>query len=127
MLFRRCCYEQTLIKKIQCTPIRFFQKSAVNFQSNEQNQRRRVVVTGVGIVSPIGCSVETAWKNVLNKVCGIKKLPAAYDSLPCKIAAKIDENELKLNERFSKSELRSLSLATAYSLIAGIYFRLFLS
>lgn len=33
--------------------------------------RRRVVVTGLGIVSPVGNDVQTAWKNVVEGVSGI--------------------------------------------------------
>jgi 3-oxoacyl-[acyl-carrier-protein] synthase II len=32
---------------------------------NEQNGRRRVVITGLGMVSPIGNDVETSWRNLL--------------------------------------------------------------
>ena len=35
---------------------------------------RRVVVTGMGIVSPVGTGVEYAWKNILNGVSGIRKI-----------------------------------------------------
>lgn len=84
------------------------------------SQRRRIVVTGCGIVSPVGCSTEKAWKNVLNGCCGISKLTdGAYISMPCKIAAQVPEKELDLSNRFPKSELRTMSLATAYALIAG--------
>ena len=34
-------------------------------------ERRRVVVTGMGILSPIGNSVEEAWQNAANGVSGI--------------------------------------------------------
>lgn len=86
----------------------------------KEETRRRVVVTGVGIVSPVGCSAQSAWKNIQNGMCGIKQLKGpAFETLPCKIAAKINEDDLKLNEKFSKSELRSLAPATAYALIAG--------
>lgn len=82
--------------------------------------RRRVVVTGIGIVSPIGCSTEAAWKSVLNGTCGIRKLEGqAYDGLPCRIAAKITEDDLKLTDHFSTSELKPLAPASAYALIAG--------
>ena len=33
---------------------------------------RRVVVTGLGAVSPIGNDIETMWKNMLDGVCGIQ-------------------------------------------------------
>ena len=35
---------------------------------------RRVVVTGMGVVSPLGCSVPEAWKNLLAGVSGIGPL-----------------------------------------------------
>lgn len=97
---------------------------SLNLKSNGQNDknysRRRVVVTGIGIISPIGCNTEIAWKNILNGFCGIKKLEdIAYETLPCKIAAKITDNELNLNDHFTKSELRSIAPASAYALLAG--------
>lgn len=92
-----------------------------NFQSNvEKNTRRRIVVTGMGVVSPIGCSTKTAWANILNGYCGIKSLnDPVYKSLPCTIAAKIDDKDLKIEEQFSKTELRSIAPSTLYALIAG--------
>ena len=35
---------------------------------------RRVVITGMGIVSPVGTGVEYAWKNILNGVSGVRKI-----------------------------------------------------
>ena len=35
---------------------------------------KRVVVTGMGIVSPVGTGVEFAWKNILNGVSGVRKI-----------------------------------------------------
>lgn len=97
--------------------------SAYRSNRNESQQsvpRRRVVVTGVGVVSPIGCDTATAWNSILNGYCGIKSLDnQQYESLPCKIAAKISEDDLKLTSHFSTSELRSISKSTAYALIAG--------
>lgn len=81
---------------------------------------RRVVVTGLGVISPVGCNVPTAWNNVLSGFCGISRLTdPAYDTLPCKIAAKIRESDLKLEDHFSKSELRAIAPATAFALLAG--------
>lgn len=81
---------------------------------------RRVVVTGCGVVSPVGCSVDVAWTNILSGFCGIRKLPDdVYGTLPCKIAAKIAPDDLKLDDHFTKSDLRALAPATAYALIAG--------
>lgn len=35
---------------------------------------KKVVVTGMGIVSPVGCGVDYAWKNLLDGKSGIKKV-----------------------------------------------------
>ena len=35
---------------------------------------RRVVVTGLGMVSPLGCGVEQTWKRILNSESGAKKI-----------------------------------------------------
>jgi len=33
--------------------------------------KRRVVITGLGMVCPVGNNVEDSWKNILNGVSGI--------------------------------------------------------
>lgn len=43
--------------------------------------RRRVVVTGLGIVSPVGNTVESAWKNVVDGVSGIGPIDSFDTSL----------------------------------------------
>ena len=35
---------------------------------------KRVVITGMGIVCPVGTGVEYAWKNILNGVSGVRKI-----------------------------------------------------
>ena len=51
---------------------------------------KRVVITGTGVISPIGNDVRTYWKNLLDGVCGIdyiKSIPT--DDLPVKIAGEV--------------------------------------
>ncbi len=52
----------------------------------------RVVVTGMGCVTPIGIGKGVAWRNALNGVCGIRKLPDS-NKLPAKLAATIPDFE----------------------------------
>ncbi len=40
---------------------------------------RRVVVTGLGIVSPVGSTIEKAWTNIKNGVSGIRKI-SSFDA-----------------------------------------------
>ena len=53
-------------------------------------QERRVVVTGLGVVTPIGNDLETFWKNLIAGQCGIDKITlfdaALYDT---KIAGEV--------------------------------------
>ena len=49
---------------------------------------RRVVVTGLGLVTPVGCGVETAWKNILSGKSGASKIEHFdVSDLACKVAA----------------------------------------
>ena len=53
---------------------------------------RRVVVTGTGVITPVGNDVQTYWKNLLDGVCGIdflKSIPT--DDLPVKIAGEVKD------------------------------------
>ncbi|MBO7248856.1 MAG: beta-ketoacyl-[acyl-carrier-protein] synthase II, partial [Bacteroidales bacterium] len=53
---------------------------------------RRVVITGLGVISPVGNDVSTFWKNLTEGVCGIdyiKKFPA--EELPVKVAGEIKD------------------------------------
>jgi len=58
----------------------------------EENKNRRVVVTGLGVVSAIGQDIDTFWTNLKNGVCGIDFI-SGYppEVLPVKIAAQIKE------------------------------------
>lgn len=82
--------------------------------------RRRVVITGIGIVSPIGCTSQIAWTNVLKGFCGISKLPDdLYGKLPCRVAGQIKKEDLNVENHFTKSELRTMAPATLFALIAA--------
>ncbi|HXW71556.1 MAG TPA: beta-ketoacyl-ACP synthase II [Methylocella sp.] len=48
---------------------------------------RRVVVTGLGMVSPLGCGVETSWRRLLASESGARSIDTFdVSDLPCKIA-----------------------------------------
>ena len=51
---------------------------------------RRVVVTGLGMVTPLGASVETTWKNILSGKSGARTIEGfEISDLPCKVACQI--------------------------------------
>ena len=53
---------------------------------------RRVVVTGTGVITPVGNDVQTYWKNLLDAVCGIDVITSiSTDDLPVKIAGEVKD------------------------------------
>ena len=53
---------------------------------------RRVVVTGTGVITPVGNDVQTYWKNLLDAVCGIDVITSIQtDDLPVKIAGEVKD------------------------------------
>ena len=53
---------------------------------------RRVVVTGTGVITPVGNDVQTYWKNLLDAVCGIEVVTSIpTDDLPVKIAGEVKD------------------------------------
>ena len=62
---------------------------------------RRVVVTGMGLVSPLGCGVEPTWANILAGKSGAKRIDDfQVDDIACQIAHRIplgDSAEGKFN------------------------------
>ena len=55
---------------------------------------RRVVVTGLGMVSPLGCGIEPTWKRILNGESGARKI-ATFDvsDLPSQIACVVPRGD----------------------------------
>lgn len=82
--------------------------------------RRRVVVTGVGVVSPLGTGAELVWQNLLKGQCGIVPLQGEeYSKLPCKVAGIIPTGQDDtVSKALSKSNLKSMAPATCLALVA---------
>ena len=65
---------------------------------------RRVVVTGMGIVSPLGCGVARVWDRLINGESGIGAIQAFdVSDLPCKIAGMVPRGE-RANGGFNADE-----------------------
>ena len=54
----------------------------------------RVVVTGMGLVTPLGCGLELPWKRMLDAQSGIGPMQGFdFSDLPAKIAGHVPKGE----------------------------------
>jgi 3-oxoacyl-[acyl-carrier-protein] synthase II len=81
--------------------------------------RRRVVVTGLGIVSPVGNSVTEAWANIIAGKSGIAKI-SRFDAsrLTCQIAGEVKGFDLA--QYLERKEARHMDTFIHYGMAAGI-------
>ena len=68
---------------------------------------RRVVITGLGAVSPNGIGLKNFWENTCKGISGIDRI-ASFDAsaLTCQIAGEVNQFDPSLY--FSKSDLKKL-------------------
>ncbi len=80
--------------------------------------RRRVVVTGLGCVSPVGNTVAEAWSNILAGQSGID-LITKFDTtdFSCKIAGEV--KDFKLESYMSAKEARTMDSFIHYGIAAA--------
>lgn len=79
---------------------------------------KRVVVTGIGAVTPIGNSVEKMWDSVTKGVCGIDKI-THYDLTERKVTLAAEVKDFHPEEILDKSELRKMDDFTIFAMVAA--------
>ena len=81
--------------------------------------RRRVVITGLGIVSPVGNSVEQAWQNILAGRSGIARI-TRFDvsTFPVQIGGEV--KDFDIGDYLSPKEARRMDTFIHYGMAAGI-------
>ena len=86
---------------------------------------RRVVVTGLGIVSPLGCGVEINWKRLIAGDCGFKRIDSfEVSDLACQIAAVVPrgsaaDGAFNPDEWFDPKEQRKVDDFIIYGVTAA--------
>lgn len=83
--------------------------------------RPRVVITGLGAVSPLGCSVDKLWEGLLQGRSGIRRI-TQFDAseLPCQIAGEIPDFDPEdyMDRKEARRTPRSAQIALAAALQA---------
>ncbi|HOD88250.1 MAG: beta-ketoacyl-ACP synthase II [Bacteroidales bacterium] len=79
---------------------------------------KRVVVTGIGSISPVGANAKETWKNVVNGVCGID-LITHYDTTNFKTKFACEVKNYDPLQYFDRKELRRIDKFTQFAIIAS--------
>ncbi len=79
---------------------------------------RRVVVTGLGVASSLGCEVEEYWRNLVRGASGVVALEdEAFASLPTRIGAVVKGYQER--DHFDRKEARRLSRSSQLAVVAA--------
>jgi 3-oxoacyl-[acyl-carrier-protein] synthase II len=81
--------------------------------------KRRVVITGLGIVSPVGSSVEKAWDNIKNGVSGIDNIES-IDTTNQTVKFGGTIKDFAIDKYFSPKEAKKMDTFIHYGMAAGI-------
>ncbi len=80
--------------------------------------KRRVVITGLGIISPVGNDLPTAWNNIVNGQSGINHI-ARFDSSNINIRIAGEVKNFNLSDYVSAKEARQMDTFIHYGIAAG--------
>jgi 3-oxoacyl-[acyl-carrier-protein] synthase II len=87
---------------------------------------RRVVVTGLGLVTPLGAGVKTTWERLINGESGIRGIQRCdVSDLPCKIAGEVPMGEtahghFNADDYVDAKDRRKMDLFIVYALAAAM-------
>lgn len=82
-------------------------------------EKRRVVVTGIGAISPVGNSAEESWESVLAGKSGVGPLTRLdSEQFPVKVAAEVKDFDIE--EYIPRKDARKMDRFTHYALAASV-------
>ena len=81
--------------------------------------KRRVVITGIGAISPIGNNVKENWDSIKNQICGIDRI-THFDTEDFKVKLAGEVKNLDVEHYFSKREMKFNDRFTQFARIASM-------
>ncbi|MGV2940806.1 beta-ketoacyl-ACP synthase II [Mesobacillus sp. LC4] len=82
-------------------------------------EKRRVVVTGIGAVTPLGNDAGTTWNNIIEGVSGIGPITRLNaDDFPAKVAAEV--KEFNVENFLDRKDARKMDRFTHYAVAASL-------
>lgn len=79
---------------------------------------KRVVVTGLGAITPLGNNVKVYWDNLINGVSGID-LITRFDASNYKTRFACEVKGFNPLDHFDRKEVRKMDLFTQYAIVAA--------
>ena len=79
---------------------------------------RRVVVTGLGAVTPVGNDVETMWNSLINGISGVDVI-TNFDTSDLKVKIAAQVKDFDATKYIEKKEIRKTDLYTQYAVAAA--------
>ena len=79
---------------------------------------KRVVVTGLGALTPVGNNVTETWENLVNGVSGAGPI-THFDASNFKTQFACEVKNFKVNEYLDRKEARKMDLYTQYAIVAA--------
>jgi 3-oxoacyl-[acyl-carrier-protein] synthase II len=79
---------------------------------------KRVVVTGLGALTPVGNNVAETWENLVNGVSGAGPI-THFDTTNFKTQFACEVKNFKVNEHLDRKEARKMDLYTQYAIVAA--------
>ena len=79
---------------------------------------KRVVVTGLGALTPVGNSVAETWENILNGVSGAGPI-THFDASKFKTQFACEVKNFKVTDHLDRKEARKMDLYTQYAIVAA--------
>ena len=80
---------------------------------------RRVAVTGLGVISPIGCNVDTFWQNLKDGVCGIGPLEGMSMPVAAKVAGRVKDFD-PVAQGLNRTDIRRSDIFSQFATAASI-------
>lgn len=81
--------------------------------------KRRVVITGLGIVSPVGIGVESSWRNIVEGVSGITRI-TRFDPSPFASQIAGEVRDFDVAQYLNPKDARRMDLFIQFGMVAGI-------
>ena len=79
---------------------------------------KRVVITGLGAITPIGNDVEEFWKNIKEGKCGIEKI-TKFDTTDFKVKIAGEVKGYNPEDYFERREAKRLDLFSQYAIVVS--------